>query len=191
MYPVAGSGVVLGLAVGSAVGGAVGGGIAGAATGDVEAPEFNGSLKTMSVQMGAEVRAAITKALRNDGYDVNENVVPRFGANLLSRYDDVKTNSDAILDATVVAAYAGEGGWFSPTLSPMVLIYVRLVDTKNHSTLFNKGYLYNSTSKTLRADERYTVPNEQALLSDPQLAVEAWRAGAARIADQIQQDLAK
>jgi hypothetical protein len=128
-YPAIGSEAVLGLAAGSVAGGAVGAAAVSSAIASAQYTDFDAAMRSVNLQMGKEVRVAITQALVNDSYDVTENVVPRYGANPLSNYDKIGAASDANVDVWIVVGYVGEE-LLSNTFDPLLVVNVRLVDAK-------------------------------------------------------------
>ena len=176
------------LGSGAPVAFALGGAIVGAAITNALSADFNDQMKEMNVHIADELRRSLADALKNEGYGVTQNVVERFGANLLFNYSNLGESSDAILDAWLIADYSA-GGLSSAALSPVLELRVRLVDSKTHKTLFGKGYTYDLKSPMFPADPRYTFPDRQSLSSNPQLAAEGLRAGIPLIVAQLQQDL--
>jgi len=165
--------------------------IVGSALANVQT-DFDGKMKEMSVHVADELRQSISDALHKKGYDVTQNVVDRFGANLLFSYSDLGKNADAILDAYSISDYVFDG-LLSSKLAPFLKLGVRLVDAKSHKALFSKEYIYGAvaTLPTLASDPRYTFADGDALARNPELAAEGLRAGIPLITAQLQQDLRK
>ena len=191
LYPAVGQGAVVGAALGSAVGGAVGGAIAGAGTASGPNVDFNTEMQSLNLNMGQAVRSAIAQALTNDGYQVSEATVVHPAADLISNYDNVEQKADGILDAAImVAGYAGSRANQS-SFAPLLIVLVRMVDTKSHKIIFTQGYTYSPDSTVAVSDARFTFEDGKVLLSNPQLAADGLRTGVPMLAMLIQRDLAK
>jgi hypothetical protein len=152
--------------------------------------DFDGKMNELNVHVADELRQSISDALRKNGIEVTQNVVERFGANLLFSYSDMGKNSDAILDATLISDYVFDGV-FSSRLAPLVTFQVRLVDAKTHKALFSKEYVYGVTSPTFPSDPRYTFADGKSLESNPELAGEGLRASIPLFTAQLQKDLGR
>ncbi len=163
--------------------------IAGPALANMQT-DFDGKMKDMKVHVADELRQSISDALQKKGYDVTQNVVDRWGANLLFSYSNLGKNADAILDATLIADYVFDGV-FSSKLAPYLNFKVRLVDAKTHKPLFSKEYSYGAAPAMMVSDLRYTFPDGNSLANNPQLAAEGLRAGIPLITAQLEQDLSK
>jgi hypothetical protein len=151
-----------------------------------DSDEFSTLMAKQNLHLGAELKAAIAQALRNDGYQVvdGNSAVP----------------ADAVFNVSIrglrtdAALYASHGGAFEPEF----VVITKLTDARTKSTLFQQLYLYADDSIEpidgsilLRPDEKYAFLTARGLFSDLPRAAEGFRAVEPLVAQSIEAALKK
>ena len=145
--------------------------------------EFSVLMARQNLHLGAELKAAVTQALRNDGYEVVE---------------DGSTSADAVLDLQIRGwepspnpLYASHGGDYEPEF----VIGIQMTDSTTKRTLFSGGYVYRDNLIKPRTgsapDPKYYFKTAKELFDNPQLAAQGFRAAEPLIAQSIESALRK
>jgi hypothetical protein len=143
--------------------------------------DFNKLMERENLHLGSELRTAIAKTLRSNGYDVT--------------MDDSGT-ADAVLALKVGAflpsqqgpAYASHGAEFEPEL----MLRATLTDAKSNKTLFSRFYLFDNPSiKPMDGtvlfvpDRQYYFQSVDQIFSNPTKAAEGFRSVIPMVAQDI------
>lgn len=122
---------------------------------------------------------ALTESLEKQGYTVKKVPVKHDKAAFLDHYPPVEdTQIDAYLDVVVIGyGYIAAGISSSNPYRPAVIVKAKLVRAKDTSVLMQDQIFYNpvNTPKktiTLSPDPKYTFVDFDALMGDPDRAVE-------------------
>jgi hypothetical protein len=143
------------------------------------ASDFAALMAGQNLHLGAELKAAITQALRDDGYEVVE----------------AAGTADAVLDVKIAGAppnsvplYESAAGNYEPEFS----VIATLKDAKTKHTLFLELYDYRDNSIKpidgsilIRPDPKYGFRTAKELFDNPRLAAEGFRAPVPLIAQSI------
>jgi hypothetical protein len=144
-------------------------------------PSLNQAMAAQNFRLGAELHDAVADALMRDGYDV---VSSPGGA------------ADAMLEIAILPGTAQySDAVLGDDLMPSFVALVRMIDARTHALLFRDRILYGQpadrNAHALYPDARYRFSSADALLAEPQVAAEGFRAGVAMVARELGQELAK
>jgi hypothetical protein len=156
--------------------------------------DFTVKMKTFNYDPGEEFTGALAQELRACGYEVTILDVTRPKPEILKSYDGLDPAPDAYIDVVL-----NWSGYFtaSPTADyvPALRTLVRVVKRQSkeiaYQELINYGYeMRGSRSINLSADGKFNFGNFNALMADPDRALEGMRLGIPLIARQVGRDLA-
>jgi hypothetical protein len=148
------------------------------ATTVVPRESFSSMMEKQNLHLGAELKATLSQALRDDGYEI---------------VDD-SSNADAVLSGKITGfrtdyvIYASHLDLYEPE----VTVVVKLTDAHTHGTLFQRLYLYANNSiepmdgsLLIRPDPKYSFRTVEGLVANPALAAEGLRAVEPAVANEV------
>ena len=151
------------------------------------------ALQDQDLRLGEDMQAAIEAALETQGHSVDRHRVERRRTNgLMKNYFRVRTGADAILDVGIHSPVYTN--FRKGRVAPAIVIDVRIVSGKGHTTLFEQSFLYQDAKPEgpgaenfvwLPVDAKYVFPSFDAAAAKPALAAEGIRAAAPKIAAAI------
>lgn len=171
-----------------AIGGLILGGIE-ASRAQAATNEFTDSIKPTNPDVAQHWNETILGLLQSRGYEVTQ--VPQLPMKADGKEFDCSSLAgkfDAVLLSSISPGYAVESG-----VEPHIVASIRLTSSNCTDTHFSDEFLYSARSlgklTHIERDAKFTFPNRDALLANPQRARQALRTGLAEIAKRAASDL--
>lgn len=145
---------------------------------------FESLLASHGLHLGDEMKVAISLALRNDGYQIEDS--GNADAILEVKFDGAPPNANPM--------YEGAPAVYQPEYS----VHVTLTDAKTQKKIFHQFYVYRDNSVApmdgtilIRPEPKYNFATAADLFNKPELAAEGFRAAIPIIAQSVGSQLKK
>lgn len=152
--------------------------------------------KQRNLHVGWEFTDQIEAALRSNGYRVVrvEGIRRDDKGHLLDSYEQLKVDTDAILDVSVPVA-----GFYDKPLAPYypnLVLHARLVDAKSKRELFSDRFVYGGITslypeRVVEAESKYSFWDRDDIAKSPEKAEEGMRVGIASLVELLRKKLAR
>lgn len=171
-----------------AIGGLILGGIE-ATRAENATKEFTASVKLTNPDVARHWNDSVIALLQSKGYEVAQLAqLPKRADGKEIDCSSISGKFDAVLFSSISTGYSVESG-----VEPRVFASVRLASSNCTETHFSDGIVYSSKPlgkfTHIVRDTKFTFPNRDALLADPQKAKEGLRTGLTEIAKRATSDL--
>lgn len=141
---------------------------------------FTATMASQGLKLGCELREGIERSLSQLGYDVVPvDTAREQPSEMLADYGRLNLDADAVLDVAVQHSTYERRAWGK--VGPSLTVTLRLVDLRSGRQLFLRTYRYDFYAATigytnLRPPEEFGFEEIEAVLANPKVAVEGFRA---------------
>lgn len=155
---------------------------------------FNELMKAQNFRIVDEFKDSLTQELQNVGYTVKLLKVEREKPKFLDSYDSLDKDVDAYLDLGFGAGYfsASATDDYIPTVRSGARLVRRGSNDIIYQDIVSYGYEMRAVEAvSIPADKEYCFRNYDALIKEPDRAIDGMRKGVPLVTKRIAQDLAK